>query len=214
MHERLLLIQRMKRNYRPYVWTFLGSDSTMTETFNLGVLMKYFLLAMAVLSAPSAFGEAFGVFSQAGDQVKVIVQGRANDRDALRLFEAMDVVEVVEGSTVMRRSVVRSSGGSSGDLIFDLSCRKSINVENLGSCTLQLDSDYIGTGIYLDDRSASMATYGVLDSFQAITQFFITEDTDEIFISGDRRLRIAVERESRSREITRLRVDYHNSGDL
>ena len=163
--------------------------------------MKFHLILLILLLANSTFASTFGFFSPTGDSVKIIVQG--NDSDATNLFDSLKT-SAIEENGVLKKSIKVES--STFHTIYDISCNKSIN-SNSASCTISLNSEYMGVLINKEQRSASLVPYGRMDTFASYSEFIIPQNTNTIFLSSDERLEISIEKDP-YQGIFRFRIEF------
>jgi len=168
-------------------------------------MKKKIITLLILLSTSFANAEIFPIFNSDGTKVKLIIQG--NDGDAKNLFEAMQTDTLEENNILIKSIIAPSSNGLVVNL-YELTCQKSLIVENLNSCTLSLDSNYVWTTVSKEDSSASVFSNGFIDTYIAYSKLRVTNDSNVIFKSEDNSLVIAVMRNAAG-EIFRFRIQYN-----
>ncbi len=139
-----------------------------------------------ILNAHMSLAATKGFFGNP-NQVAVVVQGR--DTDAPRLFESLNVPSE-ETPSSFKKSLTFIS--STNEKTLNLICTKSKNVENFGSCTLEI---FRSRWTKIDSTSFLLG-FDYQNSI-AISQFFsVPEALGLIYQSTDGRLSIRLDESS------------------
>ena len=149
-------------------------------------MLKLSIFTLLSAVAVNAFADTHTFFSS--DKGTVLIQGKAGDKDAINLFNAMTTQAVDAGSYLEKKL---SFSSSAKEQLFTVTCKLSKSISDYGSCTLTVLKSQISV-IQPDENFISlMIQYP--DSTAALKEFVSPQATDpdgEIFMSTDRHLGI------------------------
>ncbi len=143
-------------------------------------------LALTILLASYAHATAQILFTN--DKAVVLVQGPAGDLDAPNLYEVMNA-PVVDDGTSLKKQI--NFINSSNQNIFDLSCKVSKTVANLGSCTLVI---FKVDGMIFEpaNKNVIVAVEDMNDVIK-VSQLFVRPDQyGELYFSDDLHLGLSL----------------------
>lgn len=140
------------------------------------------------------------------DKATVVVQGNAEDTDAVSLFRAMNVEVVDSGSSVTKVIQLKDKNENP---IFDLTCELANANENRGSCNLII---YKSRFAKINSANAEVAfAVGAYDFKDFVTKFNVVDPDmgGDVFLSHDDKLGIAVGDLGSPRAVLRIWIRAH-----
>lgn len=147
--------------------------------------MKNYIIILSLLLPSYSWAGTFPFFTDGS--VRVIVQG--NDTDAVSLYDSL-TAEPVESNGINEKKYELKA--SSGELIFQVSCRKAIT-SAAASCTVVFNEWLFHPATSQINSEEKYANLEAVDKFYAseIASNF-NETNGNVFVSEDHSLRIVV----------------------
>lgn len=152
--------------------------------------MKLLCALVIVFAGTSSYGAANAIFSSTGDKVAIIIQGPAGDKDAINLYNALNL-PVTESANFFEKSGAFTELDDTPNLTFQ--CRISKTVADFGSCTVTIFKSK-NAMLFPDKKGASYVITSDIVSGEAsrLASLFNcpSPETKYIFVSSDSRFTI------------------------
>ncbi len=135
-----------------------------------------------------------------GNKATILIQGSAQDLDAVNLFNAMNVpINNEEG----KFSKIINFKNSIGSPLFNLVCKVSKSVENLGSCTLNIHTSKFANIDKVKREALFMVSAS--DAWEIVPQFVQPKWPENIvFLSINKKLGIVIDNAGQGTQSLRI----------